>query len=100
MFKGINVENLNAFIRKNNFYLTSIENNKKSMIKAIDELNTCYEGRTLEFLFSKILMEKKNIESLTKAVQSYSSALYNAGIAYQKQDIKLQSQIQHSNFNL
>ena len=100
MFIGVSTDSLNSFIQKNNFYVDSIVENEKSLINAINELDQCYSGKTLDFVFFKIMKEQKNIEKLTRTVQSYSDFLYCIDKAYRKQNENVAIQISYNKSNL
>lgn len=96
MFSGINIENLNALIRKNNFYVDPIVKNKKALIGIINELNSSYDGKSLDYLFSNIFYEARNIENIPVVVESYSTVLYKIVKDYQNQDLNAKVQINNS----
>jgi len=95
MFSGININNLNNLIRKNNFYSDSIAKNKNRLIKNSNQLNFCYDGKCLNYLFSKIIIENNNIEKISNIVESYSDVLNYVKRDYQRQDINAKTQINH-----
>lgn len=97
---GVNVDNLNTLIKRNNFHLSSIKSNEKRLINAINELDSCYGGSSLEYLFSEPIKEIKNIQTITSVLENYSNILYGVKISYQKQDETFSNQIIHINSNL
>ena len=97
---GINVDNLETLIKKNNLYLNSYSNNSKRLVSAISELNDCYGGSSLEYLFIAQLKQINNIKIISSIIESYSNVLSNVKISYQKQDQNTKIQINRINSNL
>ena len=97
---GINVDNLDTLIKKNNAYQKSVLSNQKKLINSINDLGTCYAGNSLEFLFNEPKREIKNIESISSTIENYSDILYSVKISYQKQDANLKNQTNRISSNL
>lgn len=97
---GINVDNLNALIKKNNLYLNSYNSNSKKLVGTINELKSCYAGSSLEYLFSEPINEIKNLQSIPGILGNYSNVLAGVKLSYQQQDQKFQTQINRINQNL
>ena len=96
---GVNINNLDTLIKKNNLYLSSFNDDSKKLINCINELNACYSGNSLEYLFSEPMNEIKNINTISKVIESYSTTLSGVKDSYQKQDLNLKTQISHMNSN-
>lgn len=97
---GVNINNLDALIKKNNLYLSSFNDNSNKLINCINELRTCYSGNSLEYLFSEPMNEIKNVKTISNVIESYSNALSGVKDSYQKQDLNLKTQLNHMNSNL
>lgn len=97
---GINTDNIDTLIKKNNIYLNSFNLNKRKLISSINELDNCYNGSSLEYLFIEPQKEKKNIETISNVIDNYSDILYSVKCGYQNQDQYLKSQTNHMNSNL
>lgn len=97
---GVNINSLDALIKKNNLYLDSFNDNSNKLINCINELGTCYSGNSLEYLFSEPMDEIKNIKTISNVIESYSITLSGVKASYQKQDLNLKTQINHMNSNL
>lgn len=97
---GVNLDNLETLIKKNNIYLNSFNTNKKRLLNSINDLNNCYEGSSLEFLFMELQKEKNNIETISKVIENYSDILYGVKCSYENQDQNFKIQINRINSNL
>ncbi len=97
---GVNVDNIDSLIKKNNMYLNSFNTSKTKLIETINELDKCYSGTSLEFLFIEPQKEKKNIDTISKMIENYSDILYLVKYSYINQDQHLKSQINHMNSNI
>ena len=97
---GVNIDNLDTLIKKNDLYLQSYNNNSRRLISAINELNSCYSGSSLEYLFTEPMKEIKNIQTISSVIENYSNILTGVKISYQKQDLNLKTQINHMNSKL
>ena len=97
---GVNLDNIDALIKKNNSYSSSISTNSNRLVNVINELKDCYSGSSLDYLFGLPVNQIANIKSILKVIQNYSDVLYNVKTSYQKQDINLKNQINHLNSNL
>lgn len=97
---GVNVDKLDMLIKKNNSYLDSYNNNTRRLVDCINELNTCYNGSGLEYLFSEPKNQIKNIQFIPSIVENYSNILFNVKTSYQQQDLNLTTQINHINSKL
>ncbi len=90
---GVNIDNIDALIKKNNYYLDSFNDNKIKLLDSINNLNKCYDGTDLEYLFDRPIRERDNIEKIYKVMSNYSSVLTNVKRGYQFQDESLKSQM-------
>lgn len=97
---GVNVDNLDTLVKKNNMYLNSFNSNSKKLIGIINELKFCYSGSSLEYLFSEPIKEIKNIETISSIIENYSNVLIGVKTSYQKQDELLKTQVNHMKSNL
>lgn len=86
---GINVDNIDTLIKKNNLYLSSFNNNSRRLVNAINDLNECYSGSSLEYLFKEPINEIKNIQTISNIIENYSNVLYGVKVSYQRQDQNL-----------
>ena len=91
----VNVDNLNALIKKNNLYLSSYNSNSKKLTNAINDLNSCYSGNSLQYLFDGPLKEIKSVQTISKLIGSYSNILLGVKLSYQKQEQRLNTQIKN-----
>ena len=94
---GVNIDNLETLIKKNNFYLESYNTNSRRLITAINDLNFCYSGSSLEYLFSEPINEIKNIQTILSIIENYSNILQGVKTSYQQQDQTVKTQINHIN---
>ncbi len=97
---GVNVDNLDMLIKKNNLYLNSFNSNYRRLVSAINELNSCYSGSSLEYLFTGPMKEIKNIETISNVIENYSNILSGVKISYQQQDQAFKAQVNHMNSDL
>lgn len=97
---GINLDNIDILIKKNNIYLNSFNTNKKRLISTINELSSCYSGNSLEYLFIEISREKQNIETISKVIDNYSNILSSVKCSYESQDYNLKNQVNRINSSL
>jgi len=97
---GVNVDNIDILIKKNNLYLNSYNSNSRNLVSAINDLKSCYSGSSLEYLFSEPMNEIKNIETISGIIENYSNILLGVKISYQQQDQNLKTQINHMNSKL
>lgn len=97
---GVNVDNLDMLIKKNNLYLNSFNSNYRRLVSAINELNSCYSGSSLEYLFTEPMKEIKNIQTISNVIENYSNVLSGVKISYQQQDQAFKAQVNHMNSNL
>lgn len=97
---GVNVDNLDMLIKKNNLYLNSYNSNSRRLVNSINDLKACYSGSSLECLFKEPTNEIKNIQSISNIIENYCDILHGVKISYQKQDLNLKTQINHINSNL
>ena len=86
---GIDINNLDTIIKKNNLYLSSFNNNSRRLVSAINDLNECYSGSSLEYLFKEPINEIKNIQTISNIIENYSNVLYGVKVSYQRQDQNL-----------
>ena len=97
---GVNIDNLNTLIKKNNFYFNSYNSNSKKLVNSMNELNECYSGNSLNYLFTGPMNEVKNVQTITKIIKNYSDILYGVKISYEKQDEIFKTQISRMNSKL
>ena len=97
---GVNVDNLDMLIKKNNLYLNSYNSNSRRLVSAINDLNSCYGGSSLEYLFSEPMNEIKNIQTISNVIENYSNILSGVKVSYQQQDLNLKTQVNHMNSKL
>ena len=97
---GVNLDALNSLIKKNNLYYQSFNDDSKNLIGLINELDDCYKGESLNFIFNEPKSEIKNIKTIAKVIDNYSDVLTNVKLGYQKQDKAFKSQINHIKSNL
>ena len=97
---GINVQNINALIKKNNLYLSSFNDDSLKLKNSIKGLNDCYSGSDLSYLFSEPNSIVRNIQTMSTVIQSYSDVLTQARVSYQKQDENIGIQIDRMNSKL
>lgn len=97
---GVNLDALNSLIKKNNLYYQSFNDDAKNLIRLFNELNDCYKGESLNFLFNEPKSEVKNIKTIAKVIDNYSDVLTSVKLGYQKQDKAFKSQINQMKTNL
>lgn len=97
---GVNVDNLDMLIKKNNLYLNSYSSNSRRLVSAINDLSSCYSGNSLEYLFSEPMNEIKNIQAIPRIIENYSNVLSGVKVSYQQQDSNLRIQVNHINSKL
>ena len=93
---GINIENLGKLIKVNNMNKISLETNINNLITIIDDLQSCYSGNELNYLFSSIDKEKDNLKGISNIVESYSEVLSNVKISYEQQDLNFHNLFKNS----
>lgn len=97
---GVSLDNLEKIIKKNNANLQSLDSNLKKIKSVIDDLNSCYSGRELEYLFIEPAKQKTNIGKISDIVKNYSDVLYGVECSYKSQDLNLTRQINHINSDI
>lgn len=97
---GINIDNLEMIIKKNNLYSQSFNSNSKKLESSISDLNSCYSGNSLQYLFSEPMKAIENLRVISTVVENYSNVLYAVKCSYQKQDETFKNQLNHINSNL
>lgn len=90
---GVNLDNIDTLIKKNNIYLNSFNSNKKRLLNSINDLNNCYSGSSLEYLFIELSRNKQNIETISKVIENYSNILSSVKNSYESQDQNLKAQL-------
>lgn len=94
---GVNVDNLDMLIKKNKLYLNSYNSNSRRLVSAINDLNSCYSGSSLNYLFSEPMNEIKNIQTIPGIIENYSNILIGVKNSYQQQDLHIKTQVNHMN---
>ena len=97
---GVNVDNLDMLVKKNNLYLNSYNSNSRRLISTINDLNFCYGGSSLEYLFKEPMNEIKNIQTISSVIENYSNILSRVKLSYQQQDQNLKTQVNRINSKL
>ena len=97
---GVNIDSLNTLIKKSDLILDSLQDNSKKIINCINDLNNCYSGSSLEFLFYEPVKEINNIKTISSVVSSYADVLKSIKTSYLKQDESLKYQVNHINSKL
>lgn len=97
---GVNIDNINTLIKKNNLYSMSFNSNSKKLVGAINELNNCYSGSSLQYLFKEPMDEIKNIQTISNVIEGYSNVLESVKYSYQQEDFNLKKQANHINSKL
>lgn len=95
--KGIIDENLDTLIKKNNFNADSLSKNLKILTDSIDELDDCYSGNSINFVFMEVAAQKDNIKKISNMVKNYSEVLSNVKIAYHQQDERFHEVLNNTN---
>ena len=90
---GVNVDNLNTLIKKNNNNLDSFNQNAKKLISNINELDKYYSGKELEYLFIGLKDQANSLKTISSVLENYSDVLLSVGKSYQQQDLSFKSQI-------
>ena len=88
---GINIENLDNLIKKNNFNLDSLNGNLNALQRCLDALDTCYDGAGIHFAFDELLRQNRNIKKIPEVIQNYSDVLSNVKTSYLQQDTNFKS---------
>ena len=97
---GVNIDNIDALIKKNNLYFNSLDSNLKTLQSIINDLDNCYSGNNLSYLFSEPINSIKDIQTIPTIIKSYSDVLTQVKLSYQAQDENIKAQINHLNSNL
>ena len=97
---GVNIDNLETLRKKNDLYLDSFNNNSKKLISIKNELNSCYSGISLDYLFLEPIGQIGNLTSISNLIESYSNVLVNVKNGYLAQDINLKTQTNRINSEL
>ena len=97
---GVNIDNLETLRKKNDLYLDSFNNNIKKLISIKNELNSCYSGISLDYLFLEPMSQTENIKTISNLIESYSNVLINVKNGYLAQDVNLKIQTDHINSEL
>ena len=96
---GINIENLDKLIKINNLNCSSLDDNINDLLGILNELDDCYSGKDISFIFSSVIEQKSNIRKIPSIVKNYSDILATAKTSYQHQDANVQQLINHVNPN-
>jgi len=97
---GVNVDNLDTLVKKNDFFVQSLSTTNNDLVKTLNELGSCYEGDSLYYLFSKVTNQVSNAKSIIGIVDNYSSVLSSIKYSYQQQDLNMKLQIDNINSKL
>lgn len=81
---GVNLEILNALIKKNNLYANSFDHNSDKIVELINNFKNDYDGNILEYLFSGPINQVKNIKEISKIINNYSVVLCTVETEYKK----------------
>ncbi len=97
---GVNLDNIDALINKNNSYIRSLSSDSNRFLSIINDLKECYTGSGLDYLFGPPINQALNLNSILKLINNYSDILYSVKTSYQRQDFNLKTQVNHLNSNL
>lgn len=96
----INFDELDFLLDSGKYDLNMFNSNSIKLMDSIKELNDCYSGNSLSFLFSNPINELKNIGYITEILENYFDVLYKIKHKNEKQEEKLIEQIEHITSNL
>ena len=97
---GINVDALNTLINKNSFYLNSFDSNLNKLNGLIGDINSCYSGNSLEYLFNPLVLEIQNMKKISDIINGYTNVMSSVKYGYQQQSLNLKEKINHISSNL
>ena len=92
---GINNTNIEELIKKNNYYLESLEDNLKKLSNVVKDISSYYEGKCLSYLFSLPITQITKSSIIPSVVQSYSSVLSDVKTSYEQQQLNISTQIKN-----
>lgn len=96
---GINVDNLDTLIKKHNNCFDEFSDNADNLLDCFNELDDFYDGRSLQFLFYDLSLQKKNISNILSITKSYVDVLSNVKKGYIAQDSNVTKTINNINSN-
>lgn len=89
---GVSVDGINALLRECELYYSSYNNNSAKLLTTLSDLQSCYNGDDLDFLFDGIINATESIKPLSNILDNYSSIVRDVKFAYETQDINLRTQ--------
>lgn len=92
---GVNVDGIDNLIKRSDLYLDSYNSNSAKLLSNLSDLQNCYSGNDLNFLFSEPISETENIKTISGILTNYSSVVSDVKVAYQAQDMNLRVQTNH-----
>ena len=96
---GVNVDGIESLIKRENLYLDSYNSNSTRLLSVLSELQRCYSGSDLDFLFSDLIDENDQFKIIEDVLGSYPKALDDVKKSYEAEDINLRIQVQQIDFN-
>lgn len=94
---GVNVTNMDKLIIKNNALFDNYSKNSKKVVESIFELDDCYSGKSLNYLFSHISSQVSNLKMISNLIENYSDYLYSIKMGYIKQDQVMTNKVSRIN---
>lgn len=92
---GIDIDNLDKLIKLNNMSVDEITKYIKNIIFSITELDECYTGKDLDFVFSELMIQRSNINKIPSLISNYSTVLSSVKQSYKMQDDNVHSIMNH-----
>ena len=96
---GVNVDGIESLIKRENLYLNSYNGNSTRLLSVLSELQRCYSGSDLDFLFADLIDENEEFKTIEDVLNSYPKALDDVKKSYEAEDINLKIQVQQVDFN-
>ena len=94
---GVNIDTLEQLLKNGNSNLDSFYINSNNLVNCIKELNSCYSGNSLSFLFSEPINKINDIKTIHGILENYFDILKSVKDTYQQQDELFKTQINHIN---
>ena len=96
---GLNIDGIGGLVKRDNLYLDSYNSNSARLLSVLYELQRCYSGNDLNFLFSGPVNENEKLKTIENILSSYPKALDDVKKSYEAEDVNLKIQVQHMDFN-
>lgn len=94
---GIDGDILDKIIKINNVNSETLVDNNNRVLDTISSLKECYSGYDLNFVFSEVIEQQKELKKIINIINNYSVVLSNVKISYTNQDSNISNIVNHNN---